>query len=51
VGSFFLGQPQVFPDWLRQSTGLRALPVLLVLAAMVFWLVRVRRGSFRVASG
>jgi uncharacterized membrane protein len=50
VGSFFLGQPQVFPDWLRQSPGLRALPVLLVLAAMVFWLVRVRRGSFRVAA-
>lgn len=43
VGSLFLGQPQVFPDWLRRSTGLRAIPVLLVLAALVFWVVRVRR--------
>jgi hypothetical protein len=47
VGSFFLGQPQVFPDWLRQSPGLRAVPVLLVLGALVFWMVRVRRASFQ----
>jgi hypothetical protein len=42
AGSFFLGQPQVFPDALRNSAGLRAIPVLLVLAALAYWLVRVR---------
>jgi uncharacterized membrane protein len=42
AGSFFLGQPQVFPDGLRESAGLRAIPVLLVLAALAYWLVRVR---------
>jgi tetratricopeptide (TPR) repeat protein len=42
AGSFFLGQPQVFPDALRDSAGLRAIPVLLVIAAMAFWMVRVR---------
>jgi hypothetical protein len=40
-GSFFLGQQPIMPEWLRGS------PILLVcalapLAAMVFWLVRVR---------
>jgi uncharacterized membrane protein len=42
VASFFLGQAQVFPDVLRQSAGLRAIPVLLVIASLIFWLVRVR---------
>jgi hypothetical protein len=42
AGSFFLGQPQVFPDALRQSTGLRALPVLALLVAMIVWMVRIR---------
>jgi hypothetical protein len=42
AGSFFLGQPQVFPDWLRNDAGLRAIPVLLVLAALAYWLIRVR---------
>jgi uncharacterized membrane protein len=42
VGSFFLGQPQVFPDALRKSTGLRAIPVLLVIGALVYWLIRVK---------
>jgi uncharacterized membrane protein len=40
--SFFLGQPDVFPDTLR-SPGLRAVPVVAVLATMIYWLRRVRR--------
>ena len=47
TASFFLGQAKVFPTPLRKS-GLLAIPVLLVLAVRVFWLVRVpwlkRRG-------
>lgn len=40
-GSFFLGQQQVMPEWMRDS------PVLIVLALaplgfMIFWLIRVR---------
>lgn len=42
AGSFFLGQPQVFPPPWRRS-GLLALPVLSVLAVMFYWLARVRR--------
>ncbi len=45
AGSFFLGQPQVFPDALRQSPGLRAIPVLLVIASTVLWFLRVRYGA------
>lgn len=41
AGSFFLGPPQRLPAPLRGSA-LRPIPVLLVLAAMVFWLARVR---------
>jgi uncharacterized membrane protein len=41
VGSFFLGQPQVFPEAL-QSAGLRAIPVLAVLGALIAWMIRVR---------
>lgn len=41
TGSFFLGQPKFVPALLR-DTGLAALPVLAVLALMLFWLVRVR---------
>lgn len=41
AGSFFLGQPQVFPEAL-QSAGLRAIPVLAVLAALIVWMIRVR---------
>jgi hypothetical protein len=40
AGSFFLGQPQVFPKAVR-SSGVLALPVLLVLFTMFFWLARV----------
>jgi hypothetical protein len=43
VGSFFLGQPQVFPRWLRDS-GALAVPTLLVVVLLVFWLIRVLAG-------
>jgi hypothetical protein len=41
VFSLFLGQQQVFPDSIR-GTGLLYLPVLAVLVAMIFWILRVR---------
>ena len=41
AGSFFLGQQQVFPAFLRGST-LLFLPEIAVLGLMIFWLVRVR---------
>lgn len=41
--SFFLGQPKVFPDFLRQNIGLRAIPVLIVLGVLAYWIVRVFR--------
>ena len=41
TASFFLGQPQVFPEAVRRS-GALGLPVLLVVLLMVYWLVRVR---------
>jgi hypothetical protein len=47
TGSFFLGQAQVIPQPLR-ITPLLALPVALVLIAMLYWLARVavaRRGG------
>jgi uncharacterized membrane protein len=40
--SFFLGQAKFFPAPIRRS-GLLVVPVLLVLAVMVYWLWRVRR--------
>jgi uncharacterized membrane protein len=43
TGSFFLGQPQVFPETVRRS-GVLTLPVLAVLLTMFYWLVRVRLG-------
>lgn len=42
AGSFFLGQADEFPAALR-VTPLLALPVLTVLAAMIYWLRRLRR--------
>jgi uncharacterized membrane protein len=45
TGSFFLGQAQVFPAPIRDS-GLLPVPVFAVLAAMLYWLWRVRaRGT------
>ncbi|MGH8049238.1 MAG: hypothetical protein ACREPB_01110 [Arenimonas sp.] len=38
--SFFLGQAKFFPDPIRKS-GLLTIPVLMVLAIMLYWLVRV----------
>jgi len=40
TGSFFLGQQQVFPRWLRGSPVL-FIPALLPLALLIFWLFRV----------
>jgi len=40
AGSLFLGQTQVFPEALRKP-GLLAIPVLLVLLLMLYWLGRV----------
>ena len=40
TGSFFLGQQQVFPAWLRGSPAL-FVPALLPLALLIFWLFRV----------
>jgi len=40
TGSFFLGQQQVFPTWLRGSPAL-FVPALLPLALLIFWLFRV----------
>ena len=39
--SFFLGQAKVFPEPLRHMMGLRAIPVVLVLVVMFYWLGRV----------
>ena len=40
TGSFFLGQQQVFPAWLRIACAFGA--VLLPLALLIFWMIRVR---------
>jgi uncharacterized membrane protein len=40
--SFFLGQAKVFPEPLRHMIGIRAIPVVLVLVVMFYWLARVR---------
>ena len=40
TGSFFLGQQQVFPHWLRK-TNVLFLPAILPLLLMIFWLFRV----------
>lgn len=50
AGSFFLGQQQVMPEWMRGS------PVLIVLAlapfpVMIFWLVRIRIGGWWKGTG
>lgn len=42
-GSFFLGQQQVMPEWMRGSPVLIAL-ALAPLAAMAFWIIRIRIG-------
>src|SRR5438445_10430691 len=42
VMSFFLGQPKFFPEPLRHNMSLRAIPVVLVLVTMIYWVIRVR---------
>lgn len=42
TGSFFLGQAKVFPEPIRKPL-LLAIPVLLVIATTLYWLVRVLR--------
>jgi uncharacterized membrane protein len=44
TGSFFLGQPQVFPSSIR-GTILLIVPALLPLPLMLYWLIRVRFNS------
>jgi uncharacterized membrane protein len=41
TGSFFMGQPQVFVGTPLESVGLRVLPVVAVMAAMVYWRSRI----------
>ena len=41
TGSFFIGQPQVFPAFIRR-TNLLFIPGILPLVLMIFWLIRVR---------
>ena len=49
--AFFVGQPNVFPKALRRLP-LLALPVLLVLAVMLYWLWRVRiKGGYPAVIG
>ena len=43
TGSFFLGQPQVFADGPLEPVGLRAMPVLAVAIATLYWLIRLSR--------
>jgi uncharacterized membrane protein len=44
TGSFFLGQQQVFPKWLRGSPAL-FVPALLPLVLLIFWVLRVWIGK------
>ena len=46
TSSFFLGQAQLFPEPIR-SSGIQALPVLLVFVLMVYYLVRVSFTQWR----
>jgi hypothetical protein len=39
--SFFIGQAKLLPDWIRE-TRINVIPVLLVVGALVFWLVKIR---------
>ena len=50
TGSFFLGQQQVFPKWLRGSPAL-FVPALLPLVLLIFWMLRVRFGKMYKRSG
>jgi len=41
ASAFFLGQPQVFPRFVRESPFLLYVPVLAIIVVMAFWLMRV----------
>lgn len=45
--SFFLGQAKVFPEPLRHAFGFRVIPVLVVTAVVIYWLVRTRSSRRR----
>lgn len=47
ASSFFIGQPQVFPEWLHR-TRLLFVPSIAIIVLMLFWLIRV---SFSKAFG
>jgi hypothetical protein len=46
TGSFFLGQQQVFPAFLR-NTNVLFIPAFLPLVMLIFWLIRVRFANAR----
>lgn len=46
TSSFFLGQAKFFPQGVRAS-GVLAIPPLLVMALLVYWMIKVRRGRAR----
>src|SRR5688572_29861530 len=48
--SFFIGQPKVFPDFLRQHIEIRAIPPLVVAGLLVYWLVRTLARRRRAAA-
>jgi uncharacterized membrane protein len=50
TGSFFLGQQQVFPKWLRGSPAL-FVPALLPLVLLILWVLRVWFGKMFRGSG
>lgn len=50
TGSFFLGQAKVFPEALRKGP-LLAIPVLLVVGTVLYWVVRVRFTRWRAQGG
>jgi hypothetical protein len=49
TGSLFLGQPKVFAGSPLEPEGLRAIPVLLVVGAMIYWRVRMSRRPLTAA--
>jgi hypothetical protein len=46
ASSLFLGQPQVFPEAARNAIVL-FIPSVAIVAAMIFWLVRIAIGKFQ----
>ena len=50
TASFFLGQAQVFPEPIRKS-GVLAVPVLIVILVMAYWVLRVLLKGQRAARG